>query len=138
MAVKKGHIGPILSIISEAGFQIIGMKYTRLTTEQAEAFYGIHRERPFFKDLVSFMTSGPIVALTLKKENAVADFRKLIGSTNPKEAAKGTIRQMFAESIEANAIHGSDSVENALIESSFFFSQQEIHHCETIRAAKVA
>jgi nucleoside-diphosphate kinase len=124
-AVKNNHIGAILQKINEAGFRIIAMKYTRLTTEQAGQFYGIHRERPFFNDLVSFMTSGPIVAAILEKDNAVADFRELIGATDPAKAAPGTIRNLFAKSIDANAIHGSDSDENAAIEGNFFFSELE-------------
>lgn len=124
-AVNNNHIGAILQKINEAGFRIIAMKYTRLTTEQAGQFYGIHRERPFFNDLVSFMTSGPIVAAILEKDNAVADFRELIGATDPAKAAPGTIRNLFAKSIDANAVHGSDSDENAAIEGNFFFSELE-------------
>ncbi|MCO6495112.1 MAG: nucleoside-diphosphate kinase [Bacteroidetes bacterium] len=124
-AVAKGYTGKILDQIISAGFRIKAMKYTRLSKEQAEMFYAIHKERPFFNDLVAFMTSGSIVAAILEKENAVADFRKLIGSTNPKEAAPGTIRNLFAESIDANAIHGSDSDENAEIEGNIFFSKFE-------------
>lgn len=134
MAVKKGYIGPILSKITEGGFQIVGMKYTQLSKEQAEDFYGIHKGRPFFESLVTFMSSGPIVALALKKENAVSDFRTLIGATNPAEATEGTIRNMFAETIDANAVHGSDSDENAQIETSFFFSQRELHNVGLIDA----
>lgn len=124
-AVANGHTGKILDQIISTGFSIKAMKYTRLSQEQAEYFYGIHRERPFFKDLVSFMTSGPIVAAILEKDNAVEDFRKLIGATNPKEAAEGTIRNRFATSIDANAVHGSDSDENADIEGNIFFSKFE-------------
>lgn len=124
-AVSNGHTGKILDQIISAGFKIKAMKYTRLSQEQAEMFYAIHRERPFFKDLVSFMTSGSIVAAILEKENAVADFRELIGATDPKKAATGTIRNRFAESIDANAIHGSDSDENAEIEGNTFFSKFE-------------
>jgi nucleoside-diphosphate kinase len=124
-AVSNGHTGKILDQIISNGFRIKAMKYMQLTKEQAEDFYGIHRERPFFNDLVSFMISGPIVAAILEKENAVEDFRKLIGATNPKEAAEGTIRNRFAVSIDANAIHGSDSNENAAIEGNFFFSSFE-------------
>lgn len=124
-AVANGHIGKILDQIIEAGFTIKAMKYTRLSTETAGAFYDIHRERPFFGELVSFMTSGPIVAAVLEKDNAVADFRNLIGATDPKKAEPGTIRNRFAQSIEANAVHGSDSDENAAREASFFFSQFE-------------
>lgn len=124
-AVSNGHTGKILDQIITAGFKIKAMKYTRLSQEQAEMFYAIHRERPFFKDLVSFMTSGSIVAAILEKENAVADFRELIGATDPKKAAPGTIRNRFAESIDANAIHGSDSDANAEIEGNTFFSKFE-------------
>lgn len=124
-AVSNGHTGKILDQIISAGFKIKAMKYTRLSQEQAEMFYAIHRERPFFKDLVSFMTSGSIVAAILEKENAVADFRELIGATDPKKAAPGTIRNRFAESIDANAIHGSDSDANAEIEGNTFFSKFE-------------
>lgn len=124
-AVANGHIGKILDKITEAGFSIVAMKYTRLSEETAGKFYDIHRERPFFKDLVDFMSSGPIVAAVLQKDNAVEDFRKLIGATDPKKAEPGTIRNLFAESIEANAVHGSDSNENAAIEAGFFFNQFE-------------
>ena len=124
-AVANGHIGKILDKITEAGFSIVAMKYTRLSEETAGKFYDIHRERPFFKDLVGFMSSGPIVAAVLQKDNAVDDFRKLIGATDPKKAEPGTIRNLFAESIEANAVHGSDSDENAAIEAGFFFNQFE-------------
>ena len=124
-AVANGHIGNILKDILDGGFKIVAMKYTHLTAETAGKFYDIHRERPFFNDLVSFMSSGPIVAAILEKDNAVADFRTLIGATNPAEAAEGTIRNKYAKSIDANAVHGSDSDENAEIEGSFFFSQFE-------------
>lgn len=127
-AVKKGHIGNILADINNAGFKIVAMKFTQLSKQDAEGFYAIHKERPFFNDLVEFMTSGPIVAAVLEKENAVEDFRNLIGATNPQEAAEGTIRNKYAESIDANAIHGSDSDENAIIESNFHFSQREIYN----------
>ena len=125
-SVSKGNIGKILDKIIQDGFEIIAMKYTRLSTEDASKFYSIHSERPFFEDLISYMTSGPIVAAVLKKENAVEDFRKLIGATNPLEAEKGTIRYLFADSISENAIHGSDSDENAIIESNFHFGKDEI------------
>tara|TARA_B000000557_G_scaffold57711_1_gene44748 strand:+ start:363 stop:782 length:420 start_codon:yes stop_codon:yes gene_type:complete len=125
-SVSKGNIGKILDKIILDGFEIIAMKYTRLSTEDASKFYSIHSERPFFEDLISYMTSGPIVAAVLKKENAVEDFRKLIGATNPLEAEKGTIRNLFADSISENAIHGSDSDENAIIESNFHFGKDEI------------
>lgn len=124
-AVQNNNIGGILKMMNEAGFRIIAMKYTRLTTEQASLFYAVHKERPFFNDLVKFMTSGPIVAAILEKDNAVADFRKLIGATNPANAEEGTIRKVYAESIERNAVHGSDSDENAKIEGDFFFSALE-------------
>ena len=124
-AVANGHIGAILAKINEAGFVIRAMKYTKLSTEQAGKFYEIHKERGFYGDLVKFMTSGPIVAAILEKDNAVEDFRTLIGATDPSKAAPGTIRQMFAKSIDANAMHGSDSNENAEIEGNFFFSQTE-------------
>lgn len=124
-AVSNGHIGAILNDITGAGFKIVAMKYTRLTEKDAGAFYEIHKERPFYNDLVAFMSSGPIVAAILEKENAVQDFRTLIGATNPEEAAEGTIRKKYAKSIDANAVHGSDSDENAEIEGSFFFSKLE-------------
>ncbi|NOZ46485.1 MAG: nucleoside-diphosphate kinase [Chlorobi bacterium] len=124
-AVQNEHIGPILAKINEAGFRIVAMKFTKLRTKQAEVFYKVHRERPFFKDLVKFMSSGPIVVAILEKENAVEEYRKLIGSTDPENAEEGTIRKMFAESVQQNAVHGSDSDENAIIESDFFFSMSE-------------
>lgn len=124
-AVQNGHAGKILDQMTEAGFKVIALKYMQLDETTAGNFYGVHRERPFFNDLVTFMTSGPIYAAILEKENAVADFRTLIGATNPAEAAEGTIRQRFAKSIDANAVHGSDSDENADIEGNFFFSQFE-------------
>ncbi|TCK83066.1 nucleoside-diphosphate kinase [Albibacterium bauzanense] len=124
-AVSNGHIGAILNDITSAGFKIIALKYTHLSKETAGAFYEVHKERPFYADLVSFMSSGPIVAAILEKDNAVEDFRKLIGATNPADAAEGTIRNKYAQSIEANAVHGSDSDENAEIEGNFYFSQLE-------------
>jgi nucleoside-diphosphate kinase len=124
-AVKNGHTGAILDDIIKGGFKVIALKYIQLTTESAGAFYAVHKERPFYGDLVKFMTSGPIVAAILEKENGVADFRTLIGATDPKKADQGTIRQKYAESIEANAVHGSDSDENAEIEGNFFFSAFE-------------
>jgi nucleoside-diphosphate kinase len=124
-AVSNGHIGAILGKIADAGFKITALKMTQLTKADAEAFYAIHKERPFFNELVSFMTSGPIVAAVLEKENAVNDFRILIGSTNPAEAAAGTIRKLFATSMGENAVHGSDSDENAAIEIAFHFSDRE-------------
>lgn len=126
-AVANGHIGAILNDINQAGFRIVAMEYTQLSKGDAEAFYAIHKERPFFGELVEFMTSGPIVAAILEKENAVEDFRALIGATNPQEAAEGTIRRKYAESIAANAVHGSDSDENAAIEGAFFFSKRAQH-----------
>jgi nucleoside-diphosphate kinase len=125
-AVKAGHIGAILERINTAGFRIAAMKYTQLSKRDAELFYSVHAERPFYGELVEFMSSGPIVAAILEKENAVEDFRILIGSTNPAEAAEGTIRKAFAKSIGENAIHGSDSDENAAIECAFHFSGREI------------
>ena len=124
-AVENNHIGPILAKINEAGFRIVAMKYTRLSPEMAGRFYAVHKERPFFGELTEYMSSGPIVAAILEKENAVADFRKLIGATDPTKAEPGTIRALFAKSIAANAVHGSDSDENAQIEGNFFFSQFE-------------
>ena len=125
-AVKAGHIGAILKQINGAGFKIVAMKYTKLSLEKAGEFYAVHKERPFFGELTEFMSSGPIVAVVLEKENAVADFRKLIGATNPAEAEAGTIRALYAKDIGANAVHGSDSDENAQIESSFHFSGTEV------------
>jgi len=125
-AVEKGNIGPILEKITSSGFRIVAMKLTQLTTADAEAFYAIHKDRPFFGDLVTYMTRGPIVAAILEKDNAVEDFRTLIGATNPAEAAEGTIRNMFADSISENAVHGSDSDDNAAIESAFHFSGREL------------
>lgn len=124
-AVGAGNSGAIIKMIEEAGFKIIAMKYTQLTRDRAGEFYAIHKERPFYNDLCEYMSSGPIIPIILEKDNAVEDFRTLIGATNPKEAAEGTIRNLFAESIEANAIHGSDSDDNAIIESDFFFSKIE-------------
>ena len=126
-AVEKNYIGAILDKINAAGFRIVAMKYTKLTKEDAGAFYELHKERPFYGELVEYMSSGPIVAAILEKENAVADFRTLIGATNPEEAAEGTIRKLYAESISANAVHGSDSDENAAIEGNFYFSALERH-----------
>ncbi|MFM6951697.1 MAG: nucleoside-diphosphate kinase [Bacteroidota bacterium] len=124
-AVANGHAGKILDQIIQAGFKVVALKYTRLSEERAGDFYGIHRERPFFGELVSFMTSGPIYAAILEKDNAIEDFRKLIGATDPQKAEAGTIRNLFAKSIDANAIHGSDSDENAEIEGNFFFGADE-------------
>jgi nucleoside-diphosphate kinase len=125
-AFADGHTGAILKMIQEAGFKIKGLKLTQLSEHRAGQFYEVHKERPFYADLKRVMSAGPIVALVLEKENAVADFRKLIGATNPANAEPGTIRKLFARSLESNAVHGSDSDENAAIESSFFFSQFEI------------
>lgn len=124
-AFGDGNSGAIIKMIEEAGFSIKAMKLTKLSSAKAGGFYAVHKERPFYQDLIKYMSSGPIIAMVLEKDNAVADFRKLIGATNPAEAAEGTIRKQFAKSIEANAIHGSDSDENALIEGSFFFSELE-------------
>lgn len=124
-AVANGHTGNIINDIIAAGFKIEAMKYLQLTQAQAESFYAVHSERPFFRDLVNFMISGPIVAAILEGENAVENFRNLIGATNPANAAEGTIRKKYAVSIDANAIHGSDSDENAAIEGNFFFSSFE-------------
>lgn len=124
-AVANGHIGAIINDITTAGFKIVALKYTKLTEETAGALYEVHKERPFYKDLVSFMSSGPIVAAILEKDNAVEDFRKLIGATDPSKAEAGTIRQKYAKSIDANAVHGSDSDENAEIEGNFFFTAAE-------------
>ncbi len=124
-AVKKNLIGKIISIIEEKGFKIRAMKMLKLREEDAKSFYFVHREKPFYNDLVKFMTSGPVVVLLLEKENAIADWRKTMGATNPAEAEEGTIRKLFAESIQNNAVHGSDSPENALIEINFFFNKIE-------------
>jgi len=125
--VEKGHIGAILDKITTAGFKIVSMKLTQLSQNEAEAFYAVHKERPFFGELVQFMTRGPIVAAILEKDNAVDDFRKLIGATNPAEAAEGTIRKLYASSVGENAVHGSDSDENANIEAAFYFSAREMY-----------
>lgn len=124
-AVSAGNIGNILAMINKAGFRIVAMKYTKLSAEQAGKFYEVHAARPFYGELVDFMSSGPIVAAILEKENAVADFRTLIGATNPEQAAEGTIRKLYAKNVGENAVHGSDSDENAAIEGSFFFSGLE-------------
>lgn len=124
-AVKAGHIGAILAKINEAGFRIKAMKMTKLSAEKAGQFYEVHKERPFYGELCEFMSSGHIIAAILEKENAVADFRTLIGATDPAKADEGTIRKIFAKSMGENAVHGSDSHENALIEGSFFFSALE-------------
>jgi nucleoside-diphosphate kinase len=125
-ALENGHAGNIIQMITDAGFAIKAMKYTRLSEDQAKKFYEVHAERPFYMELVEYMTSGPIVAAILEKDNAVADFRALIGATDPAEAADGTIRKSYAESKAQNAVHGSDSDENAQIEGEFHFSASEI------------
>ena len=124
-AVQDNHIGAITQMMEEGGFRVVAMKKTRLTPERAGDFYAVHKERPFYNDLVSYMSKGPIVAMILEKDNAVEDFRKLIGATNPEQAEEGTIRKKFAKSIESNAVHGSDSDENAKIEGDFFFGTDE-------------
>lgn len=124
-AVEKGHIGAILHQINSSGFKIVALKLTQMTESDAKTFYEVHKERPFYGELVEYMTRGPIVAAILEKENAVEDFRTLIGATNPEDAAEGTIRKKFAASISENAIHGSDSDDNALIELNFHFSGRE-------------
>ena len=124
--VRKGLIGEVTKRIQDAGFKILAMKLTQLTSETAGGFYAVHKERPFFGELVEFMTSGACVPMILEKENAVLDFRSLIGATNPAEADKGTIRADFAESLGENIIHGSDSVENGMIEAAFFFAESEV------------
>ena len=124
-AVGAGNSGAIIKMIEEAGFRIVSARMTKMTDELAGKFYAVHKERPFYGELCTYMSSGAIIPMILEKENAVEDFRKLIGATNPAEAAEGTVRKLFAKSIEANAIHGSDSDENAQIEGSFFFSETE-------------
>ena len=125
-SVEKGNIGAILEKINAAGFRIVAMKLTQMTKRDAQAFYAVHSERPFYGELVTYMTRGPIVAAILEKDNAVEDFRALIGATNPEEAAEGTIRKLYAASIGENAVHGSDSDENAAIEGAFHFSEREM------------
>jgi len=125
IAVRNNYIGAILKLINESGFRIKALKYTHLTKQQAMDFYIVHARMYFYEELTTFMSSGPIVAAILEKENAVADFRKLIGATDPAKAEEGTIRKLYAESMSHNAIHGSDSDENAIIESDFFFSKME-------------
>ena len=126
-AVEKGHIGAILSKINASGFRIVSMKMTQMSKRDAEMFYAVHQERPFFGELVSFMSRGTIIAAILEKENAVDDFRTLIGATNPEEAAAGTLRKEFATSVGENAVHGSDSDENAVLEGAFHFSAREMY-----------
>jgi len=125
-SVEKGNIGAIMSKINAAGFKILALKLTKMSVSDAENFYSVHKERPFFNDLVGYMTRGPIVAAVLEKDNAVEDFRLLIGSTNPADAAEGTIRNEFADSISENVVHGSDSDDNAKIECDFHFSAREV------------
>lgn len=125
-AVRKNNVGDIVAMIQAAGFKVLGMQLTRISAEQAGAFYAVHKERPFYGELVNFMSSGPIVPIALEKDNAVADWRALIGATDPAEAAEGTIRKRFAASKGENAVHGSDSVENGLIEVGFFFSEKDL------------
>ena len=125
-AVRNGHIGAILNHINKGGFKIIAMKYTKLSKEKAGEFYAVHKERPFYGELVEFMSSGPIVAAVLQKDNAVDDFRTLIGATNPEEAAEGTVRALYATNIGENAVHGADSNENALVEANFHFAGTEM------------
>lgn len=124
-AFKKNYAGAIINMILEEGFQIKAMKLTRLSKKQAGEFYAVHEGKPFFESLVSFMSSGPIIAMILEKEQAVAGFRNFIGATNPEQAAEGTIRKLYGTSLQENAVHGSDSDENAIIESDFFFSKLE-------------
>ena len=125
-AVASGHAGAILAKIEETGFKIRGMKMIRLTKSQAEGFYAVHKEKGFFKGLVTFMTEGPVVVLALERENAIAKWREVMGATNPANAAEGTIRKQFAENIERNAVHGSDAPETAAVEIPFFFSTAEL------------
>ena len=124
-AVRKGFIGPIMAKIAEGGFRIAAMKYTKLSLEDARAFYAVHSERPFYAELTEFMSSGPIVAAILEKDNAVEEWRNYIGATNPADAAEGTIRKLYGTSLGENAVHGSDSDENAVIEGNFFFAGRE-------------
>jgi nucleoside-diphosphate kinase len=125
-SVEKGNAGKILSRLEKEGFKILGLKKLRLSTSQAEAFYGVHRDRPFFKDLVRYMTSGPVYVAALERQDAVPHLRKVMGATDPAKADAGTVRKEFGESIERNAIHGSDSAENAKIEVHFFFAESEL------------
>ena len=125
-AVAKGHAGAILAAIEENGFTLVGFKKTRLSLAQAQAFYAVHKERPFYNDLVKFMTEGPVVVMVLERENAIAEWRKLMGATNPEKADAGTLRKRFAENIERNAVHGSDAPETAAVEIPFFFTGSEL------------
>ena len=122
-AVRTGKAGPILAMINEGGFEIVAMRMVKMTLHQAESFYAVHKGKPFYEGLVEFMTSGPVIVMILKHENAVEQFRKLIGATDPSKAEPGTIRKIFAVSVQMNAVHGSDSVENAVEEANFFFSK---------------
>ncbi|GAB4288272.1 MAG: nucleoside-diphosphate kinase [Marinilabiliales bacterium] len=132
-AVLNEYIGPILNMINQNGFHFVAIKYLWLTKKEAKEFYSVHKDKPFFEELVEFITSGPVLAAILQKDNAVADYRKLIGSTDPSKAEEGTIRKMFAESIQKNAVHGSDSDENAVKESNFFFAGYERFYLEDIK-----
>jgi nucleoside-diphosphate kinase len=125
-AVANGHVGDILNVIRDAGFRIVGMKRRKITTSEAQAFYEVHKERPFYSSLVKFMSEGPVVVMVLEGENAIAKWREVMGATNPANAAEGTIRKKFAESIERNAVHGSDAPETAAQEIPFFFSTAEL------------
>ncbi|MCC6294558.1 MAG: nucleoside-diphosphate kinase [Bryobacterales bacterium] len=125
-AVAKGYAGAILAAIEEHGFKLVGFKKTRLSTALAQSFYAVHQERPFYNDLVKFMTEGPVVVMVLEKENAIADWRTLMGATNPEKADAGTLRKRFAQNIERNAVHGSDAPETAAVEIPFFFSSSEL------------
>jgi nucleoside-diphosphate kinase len=124
-AVRTGKTGPILAMINEAGFEISAMKMLKMTRQQAESFYNVHKGKPFYEGLIEFMSSGPVIVMILTHENAIEEFRKLIGNTDPAKAEPGTIRKIFAVSVQMNAVHGSDSVENARIEADFFFSRFE-------------
>jgi nucleoside-diphosphate kinase len=125
-AVKNNHVGDILTIVEQNGFRLLGMKLRRLTKQEAEAFYGVHRERPFFAGLIAFMTEGPVVVLALEREDAIFKWREVMGSTNPWNAAEGTIRKLYAENIERNCVHGSDAPGTAAVEIPFFFSAAEL------------
>jgi len=125
-AVASGHTGQILRMIEQAGFRVRAMKMTRISKQQAEGFYSVHRERPFFAGLVTFMTEGPVVVLVLERENAIKHWREVMGAANPEKAAEGTVRKKFATSIERNSVHGSDAVETAAVEIPFFFSMAEL------------
>lgn len=125
-AVKKNVIGEIIAMITKAGFKILGLKMLRITPTQAGKFYEVHKERPFYQELIDYMVSGPIVTIALEKENAIEDYRKLIGATDPQQAEEGTVRKLYGESKSFNAVHGSDSVENGLKEIAFFFSESEL------------